>query len=124
VEPRRAESSAPPAHSGPRESWVAGLVLGAIGGPLTLEFPFLGLAICVATAAIIWLRGRAGAGIGGLLVGAGGMWLALFGRVALNCRMETGCTAPDIGSAVAASAAILAAGLGLSIVAAIRARRG
>ena len=121
---RPPETPAPAPRSGAQESWFAGLALGAGGGFLALEFPLLGLAILIATALIVWRRGRLGAGVGGLLVGAGGMWLALFGRVAIDCRVDAGCTAPDIGAAVATSVGVLAIGLGLSMLAAVRARRG
>ena len=110
--------------SGYRESWFAGLALGAGGGFLMLEFPLLGIAICVVAAVIIWRKGRAIAGADGLFVGIGGIWVALFGRVAVDCRADSGCTAPDIGSAVAASAAILAVGALISTFAALLAHRG
>ncbi len=109
--------------SGPRQSWLAGLALGAIGGFLMLEFPLLGLAICLAAAVVIWRTGSTMAGAGGLSVGIGGMWLLLFGRVALDCRAASGCAAPDIGTAVAASAGVLATGLVLSVFATLQARR-
>ena len=112
------------ARSGPRQSWLAGLALGAIGGFLTLEFPVLGLAICLATAVVIWRTGRAMAGTGGLFVGIGGMWLLLFGRVALDCRVASGCTAPDIGTTVATSGGVLAIGLVVSAIVAVQSRRG
>ena len=112
------------ARSGPRESWLAGLILGAAGGFLMLEFPLLGLAICLAAAVVIWRTGSAMAGAGGLFVGIGGMWVFLFGRVALDCRSESGCTAPNIAAAVATSTGVLAIGLALSVLAVIRTRRG
>jgi hypothetical protein len=111
------------ARSGPRESWLAGLTLGAAGGFLMLEFPLLGLAICLATAIVLWRLGSAMAGAGGLFVGIGAMWLLLFGHVALDCRGEAGCTAPNIGSAVATSAGVLAIGVVLSAFAALQSRR-
>jgi len=48
----------------------------------------------------------------------------LFGRVAIDCHEDTGCTAPGIGTAVAISAAILAVGVGLSLIAVLRSRHG
>ena len=109
--------------SGPRESLLAGLALGAIAGFLMLEFPLLGLAICLGATLAIWRKGQAIAGLGGLFVGIGGMWAALFGRVALDCRSDSGCAAPDIGAAVATSAIVLAVGALLSSLAAVRASR-
>ncbi len=109
--------------SGSWESWLAGLILGAGGGFLMLEFPLLGIAICIAAAVGIARKGRAIAGAGGLLAGVGGMWVALFGRVAIGCTTDSGCTAPDIGSAVVVSAGILAIGALISILVALGPRR-
>ncbi len=60
---------------------------------------------------------------GSLKVILAGMWVALFGRVAVDCQADSGCTAPDIGAAVATSAGILAIGALISMFAALRARR-
>ncbi len=90
-----------------------------------LEFPIVGAAITAVAIVVIKRAGRAIAGIGGLLVGVGGLWLALFGRVALTCGtgIQTTCFAPDIGAAVVTSAAIGGLGVAVSIFAALRARR-
>lgn len=111
------------ARSSSWESWVAGLILGAGGGFLVLEFPLLGIAICIASVVVIARRGRVVAGAAGLFVGVGAVWVALFGRVAIDCNADSGCTAPGIGTAVAVSALILAVGALISIIAAVRARR-
>ena len=115
----------PATRSDARTSWLAGLVLGALGAFLLLEFPVAGAALTAVTLVLIARAGRAAAGIGGLLVGLGGMWLVLFGRVALTCTSTadgSGCFAPDIAYAVAISAGILAVGGALSVITAIRAR--
>ena len=112
------------ARSGARTSWLVGLVLGALGAFALLEFPLAGAALTAVTLVLVARAGRAVAGVGGLLVGLGGMWLALFGRVALTCTEASSCFAPGIGSAVTISAAVLAVGAALSIVTAVRAREG
>lgn len=104
-------------------SWLTGLTLGAGGGFLALEFPIVGLAITVATIVLIWRSGSALAGTGGLLVGLGGMWFALFGRVALTCTEASGCEAPGIAIPVLIGAGLLAIGLVLSITSVARDRR-
>ncbi|MBI3746537.1 MAG: hypothetical protein HY264_08480 [Chloroflexi bacterium] len=109
--------------AGDRQSWLTGLGLAVPGAFLMLEFPLFGLALLVAVIALVSMAGRAIAGVGGLFVGIGGTWVALFGRVALECRADSGCTAPGIGSAVATSAGVLAIGALISIVAVVRARR-
>jgi hypothetical protein len=109
--------------SGSMTSWLTGLTLGAGGGFLALEFPIVGLAITVATIVLIWRSGSALAGTGGLLVGLGGMWFALFGRVALTCTEASGCEAPGIAIPVLIGAGLLAIGLVLSITSVARDRR-
>ena len=113
--------------SGRWTSWLSGLAVGAAGGFLMLEFPFLGLLICGTAAFAIWRKGRAVAGGAGLFVGIGGIWLVLFGQIALTCGAnvdDAGCYAPDIGSAVAASAGVLVLGLARSILVAVQSRAG
>jgi hypothetical protein len=106
-----------------RSSWFVGLVLGTAAGFLLVEFPTAGLVIVVGSLVIVARAGRALPGLGGLLIGIGAVWIALFGRIKLTCTAETGCFAPSIETYVAASIALFATGLALSGVALARARR-
>jgi hypothetical protein len=108
-----------------RSGWIAGLTVGAAGGFLALEFPSLGWLILLVFAVPAAIVGPRPAAIGGLLSGLGGVWLLLFGRVAITCEAtggEIGCHAPGIEQWLAAAAAILAIGLALTIVGGIRDR--
>jgi len=111
------------ARSGWRTGWLVGLALGAPGGFLLLELPFVGLLIVAAAAVLLAVAGRMLAGIGGLLVGVGAVWGALFGNVKLTCHPDS-CAAPNIDTYLALSFAILALGVGASVIAALRARAG
>ena len=112
--------------AGARQSWLVGLGLGVPAGFLLLEFPTAGLAIFAAAGAVLTIKGRASAGIGGLLVGTGGTWLALFARIKLTCPWDpatgTGCVATGIDAYLAVSLAIMAVGLGTSWFASLRTR--
>jgi hypothetical protein len=106
-----------------RAGWIPGLVVGAGGGFLTLEFPALGWLIVVAFAIPAAIVGPRAAAIGGLLTGLGGIWLVLLGRVAITCQAtgeELGCHAPGIESWLAVGGAMLAIGIVLSSVGARR----
>jgi len=104
--------------AGARQNWLVGLGLGVPAGFLLLEFPTAGLAIFAAAGAVVIMKGRAVAGIGGLLVGIGGTWFALFARIKLTCTWDPatgmGCVAAGIDGYLAISVAILAVGLGTS----------
>jgi hypothetical protein len=104
--------------AGVRQSWLVSLGLGFPAGFLLLEFPTAGLAIFVAAGVVVIRKGRAIAGIGGLLVGIGGTWFALFARIKLTCTWDPatgmGCVASGIDGYLAISVAILAVGLGTS----------
>lgn len=113
-----------------RRGWLAGLTVGAASGFLSLELPPAGWVI-----ALGFLVGSLGsrervAAIAGELVGFGGVWLALLGRVALQCRApdgEIGCQAPGIETWLAAGGLLLAVGLALTAIAvriALSSRRG
>jgi hypothetical protein len=102
------------------------LGLGVPAGFLLLEFPTAGLAIFAAAGVVVIMKGRAIAGISGLLVGTGGTWFALFARIKLTCTWDPatgmGCVAPGIDGYLAISVAILAIGLGASLFARHRTR--
>lgn len=92
-----------------------------------LEFPLVGMALLLATTVLVARTGQAAAGVAGLVVGLGGTWTLVFGRVALTCGPTMpdggGCEAPSIGGAVLASLLILAAGGIASALIAVRGRR-
>ena len=97
--------------------WVIGLVVGAVAGAGALVAgPIAGLLGLVAIVLAV-AEARRAAAIGGVLIGLGGAWLALLGRVALTCRAD--CVAPGLEPWLLA-AAVLA---GLGVVVTIRARR-
>ena len=98
-------------------------MLGAASGFLFLEFPTAGLAVLAGAGVIVVRTGRGLAGIGGIFVGAGAVWVALFGRIKLTCTAEGGCFAPSIDTYLAVSVALLLIGLALSGLALVRARR-
>jgi hypothetical protein len=107
--------------------WLSGVAVGVTAGFATLEIPSLGWVLVFAFAVPAAISGPRLAAIGGLLVGLGGVWLALLGRVALTCTAtgdELGCQSPGIESWLAVGGAMLAAGLILTSLAAIRSRRG
>ena len=109
-----------------RRGWLAGLVVGLATGLLSLELGPLGWLVAAAFALPALIVGPRVASIGGLLTGFGGIWLVLLGRVALTCRIPDGdgCQAPGIESWLIASAVLRRAGLGLTVVAIARDRRG
>ena len=106
-----------------RTGWIAGLVVGAAGGFLALEFPTLGWLILVLFAILAVISGPRAAAIGGLGTGIGAGWLVLFGRVAVTCHEEPGCQAQGIETWVAVGAGTLAIGLALTLVAYVHAFR-
>ena len=110
-----------------RRGWLSGLAVGVTAGFATLEIPSLGWLLVVAFAVPAAISGPRLAAIGGLLAGIGGVWMVLIGRVALTCTAtgdELGCHAPGIESWLAVGCAILAAGLLMTRLAAIRSRGG
>jgi hypothetical protein len=107
--------------------WLSGAAVGVTAGFATLEIPSLGWLLVLAFAAPAAMSESRLASIGGLLTGLGGVWIVLLGRVALTCTAtgdELGCHAPGIESWLAVGGTILAAGLFLTILTAIRSRRG
>lgn len=109
-----------------RSSWIAGLAVGAAAGFLALELPTIGYLILVLFAIPAAVVGPRAAAIGGLLIGFGGVWLLLLGRVAVSCRAidgEIGCQSPGIEQWLAVGAAVMAVGVALTIAAVVRGRR-
>ena len=90
-----------------RRFWI-GLVTGLIGGTGTiLTGPIGGVLAIGAIGLAVAERPRAAA-IGGVLLGVGVAWLALFGRVMLTC--DAGCQAPDLTPWLLAAAGLTALG--------------
>jgi hypothetical protein len=88
---------------------VVGLVVGVAAGAGTLiAGPIAGLLGLAAIALAVAEAPRVPA-IGGVLIGLGGAWLVLFGRVALTCRQE--CVGPDLGPWLAVAGVIAALGV-------------
>jgi hypothetical protein len=109
-----------------RSGWIAGLAVGAAGGFASLEIPPIGWLIVILFAVPALIVGPRAAAIGGLLTGAGALWLVLLGRVALTCRAaagEIGCQAPGIEPWLAAGGAMLAVGVALTVVAIRQSKR-
>ncbi len=109
--------------SGAASSWLAGLVLGALGGFCLFVFPVVGVVVLTGAALLVLRKGATLPGASGLLMGLGGIWVAVFGRVKLTCQAADGCTSPSIAGYLAAAAVVLAVGIILSVVSA-RSRRG
>lgn len=105
-----------------RSAWLAGVVVGAAGGFAALEAPPVGYGVLLAFAVPAVIGRTRLAALGGLLLGFGGAWALLLGRVAVTCRPPT-CLSPDIESWVAVGAGIGAAGLALTAISVLR-RRG
>jgi len=109
-----------------RSGWIAGLTIGAAGGFASLEVPPVGWLIVILFAIPAAIVGPRAAAIGGLLTGAGALWLVLLGRVALTCRAagdEIGCQAPGIEPWLAAGGAMLVGGVALTALAIRQPRR-
>jgi hypothetical protein len=80
-------------------------------------------------AAVLLARNRTGvAGGGGLLLGAGGVWVVVLAHAIEQCATEnaladTECGMPDVTPYVVAAVIVAVLGLGLSTFAALRERR-
>jgi hypothetical protein len=105
-----------------RSGWLPGLVLGAVDAFALLETGVIGLGITVLTVALLAWKGPRFIATAGLVTGLGAVWTLLFGRVLLSCTPAESCDARGIGAWVMVAAAILAVGVGGSIVAVRRAR--
>ena len=106
-----------------RTAWLLGLVLGGLDGLLGFEFPMLVLGL-FAVAAIVLVRDASrAAGLGGLLLGAGGLWTMVLLRAQASCAAfnsmpDQGCVMPDITPFLGAAAIAGLLGLGLTLTAA------
>ncbi len=103
-----------------RASWLAGLVLGGLGGFLLLVVPPGGLLLVVVAAVLVVRRGKALPGLGGVLVGVGVIWAFFLGRTWLTCTAEVGCFTPTIDAFLAIGLGLLAIGVALSILSVVR----
>ncbi len=92
-----------------RATWLFGAVAGAtagLGTALAGTLPAL-----VAILSLMWAvtRPQRLAALSGVLIGFGGVWLALLSNVAVRC--QAGCAAPGIGGWIAIAAVMSALGL-------------
>ncbi len=103
-------------------AWLLGLFAGAVGGLVLISWgiglPALGL-VAFAVGAAAPPRPF---GLGGALVGLGMIWLALFGRLAMTCHPDVGCSSPDLTPWLVAASVLLATGAVLSALLAARRR--
>ncbi len=112
----------------PLTAWLLGLLLGTLDGVLGFEFPSLALGL-FAVAAILLMRDTSRvAGLGGLLLGAGGLWAFVLLRgqascAAFNAVPDQGCVAPDVTSFVLVATIAALVGIGLTLGSARRGRR-
>ena len=107
-------------------AWLAGLVLGSLDGLVGAELPVLGL-ILIALAAVVLGRRGGAAAIGGLLLGAGGIWAVILLNAVARCAAfdalpDQECVMGDVTAWVVGSIAVAAVGLGLSLAATRRGR--
>lgn len=111
----------------PSSGWLPGLVLGVIDGIALLEIGTVGLALAVATLALVAWKGPRFLALAGFLTGAGLIWTVLFARVGLACLFDAqlpgeDCSAPLIGPWTAIAAVTFVTGLATSALA-LRRRR-
>ena len=93
--------------------------MGVAGGMATLTAGFIGGLLGLVAIGLAVVEPPRATAIGGVLIGLGGAWLALLGRVALTCTVD--CVAPDLGPWLGISGVL--AGLGaLVTIRALRAR--
>lgn len=78
----------------PRRRWTIGLLTGAMAGAGALLTGLVGGLLALVAIGLAVAEPPRAATIGGVLVGLGGAWIALFGRVALTCRDD--CVGPDL----------------------------
>ncbi len=110
-----------------RRGWLAGLVVGMAGGLAALEIPPIGYLVLVGFGIGALVSGPRLAAIGGLLTGLGGIWLAIVGRLVIQCPAELpnelGCHAPGMAPWLIDGGAMVAIGLLLTATGWWRSRR-
>jgi hypothetical protein len=111
----------------PRMAWLLGLVLGVLVGFLGFEFPSLALGLFAVAAVILGRDVSRAAGLGGLLLGAGSLWIVVLVQAQARCAAfnavpNQGCVAPDIAQFLLVAAIAAVIGIGLTLAAA-RGRR-
>ncbi len=93
--------------------WFIGLVVGSVAGVCSLVVGPIGGFLGLAAVGLAVAQAPRGGAISGVLLGFGGAWLALFGRIAVTCRED--CVTPDLTPWLLAAAGL--AGLGILIAA-------
>ena len=108
--------------SGPASGWLAGVVLGVVGGIslVSLGVPGIGF-LAVALVLIAWKGPRLLAGAG-LVTGLGLIWTVLFARVQLTCGADAlfadpSCFSDDLTPWIAGATGIFVTGLVASALA-------
>ena len=75
-------------------AWLAGLVLGVVAGFVALELPTLGIVFLVLALVLLGRRAPRRAGVGGLALGFGSLWVVVLAHAWFECATGTwhGCT--------------------------------
>jgi len=103
-----------------RTAWLAGLVLGVVNGFLLFEFPILAVVLLLASAVLVTRSRSWTAGLGGLAIGLGGLWVLVLGRARASCDAFNevpgqGCVMPTVDGYLIAGAIVALAGIALTI---------
>jgi hypothetical protein len=111
----------------PLTAWLLGLLLGALDGFLGFEFPSLALGLFAVAAVLLVRDSSRAAGLGGLLLGAGGLWTFVLLRAQASCAAfnsipNQGCVETDITPFVLLATIAALVGIGLTLGAARRSR--
>jgi hypothetical protein len=93
----------------PPRRWSIAFLVGATAGTGTLLAGYLGGILGLVAIALAVAEPPRAAAIGGLLIGLGVTWIALFRRVALTCQAD--CVAPDLRPWVAVAAHLTGLGI-------------
>jgi hypothetical protein len=105
----------------PAHPFLVGLVLGAVDGFLGFEFPVLAFVLVQVAGILFAWYGVGLRGVGGLLTGAGALWIVVLVRAAFACgRLDAqatgGCWSLDLTPYVLGAGLALATGLFLGSV--------
>jgi hypothetical protein len=107
-----------------RTAWLAGLVVGAASGALSLLLPVFGWAFGFAFFAGALVRHLLLPSVGGFFLGGGTVWLALLLQADRRCDAFNGpaqsCVSPDLLPWLVAGLLMLLVGAAATIVAARR----